>query len=225
MAARILINSVEVRNRLDEMGVTYDELVEVVDAMVGERALCTDNDPPGARGWASWRMGIRRLREILRRKDGWVKDENRPSPIGAERTPRHPDRRLATRMRIRGIDDPNLCPCNRAEKGLATDRIVQQNQQSFMATLDESVNVVQFPDVAASKQVITWYLCLYNEGDIVRAELSCPDGLENGFFTGFIERIILIGSEEPDDGTPRRYGNSDGEDGLDVPVKRKTRET
>ena len=224
MAARILINSVEVRNRLDEMGVTYDELVEVVDAMVGERALCTDNDPPGARGWASWRMGIRRLREILRRKDGWVKDET-------DQVPSVLNERLALRIAVSntdedtGIDDPNLCPCNRAEKGLATDRIVQQNQQSFMATLDESVNVVQFPDVAASKQVITWYLCLYNEGDIVRAELSCPDGLENGFFTGFIERIILIGSEEPDDGTPRRYGNSDGEDGLDVPVKRKTRET
>ena len=224
MAPRILINSVEVRNRLDEMGMTYDELVEVADAMVGERALCTDNDPPGARGWASWRMGTRRLREILRRKDGWVKDET-------DQVASVLNERLALRIAVSntdentGIDDPNLYPRNRAEKGLATDRIVQQNQQSFMATLDESVNVVQFPDGAASKPVITWYLCLYNEGDIVRAELSCPDGVENGFFTGFIERIILIGSEEPDDGTPRRYGNSDGEDGLDVPVKRKTRET
>ena len=33
MPPKILINQVEVRNRLSEMGVTYEELVEVIDAM------------------------------------------------------------------------------------------------------------------------------------------------------------------------------------------------
>ena len=43
------------------------------------------------------------------------------------------------------------------------------------------------------KSVVYWYLCVYCEGDIVRAELSCPSECEAGFFKTFRERIILLG--------------------------------
>ena len=224
MTSRILVDPVAVRNRLDEMGLTYDELIEVVGAMVGERALCTDNDPPGARGWASWRMGIRRLRELLCRKEGWVKDDTDQvsSVLNQDRALRIT---VSNTDENTGIEDLILHPRNRTEKGIVTTRIVRQNQYSFMAILDGSMDVVQFPQATTSVPVITWYLCLYNEGDVVRAELSCPDDLENGFFAGFLERIILLGLETPDKDAPRRYGDNDGEDGPDVPVKRRTRET
>ena len=64
MSGKIFKNPIEVVNRLEELGVTRDELLEVVDAMVSARADCTSNDPPGAPGWSSWRMGTRRLREV-----------------------------------------------------------------------------------------------------------------------------------------------------------------
>jgi hypothetical protein len=71
--------------------------------------------------------------------------------------------------------------------------------------------------------IITWYLCVYNEGDEVRAEFSCPVGLDGGFFTDFVERIVIVGPDGGDSAPIRRRSGSDSEDGseFDVPVTRK----
>ena len=140
------------------------------------------------------------------------------------------NRKLGTRIAVANTDDAtgldleNRNPQNRSKKGIATDRVVHANQMSFMEVLDATLKVVRLrPMPKASGPIITWYLCAYNEGDETRAELSCPAGLDNGFFTDFVERILIIGPDDGDDTPVRRLGADDDDNGseFDVPVTRK----
>lgn len=223
MSARILKKPIEVRNRLDELGLPQKKLLEVVRAMVGAKAECTDNDPPGARGWSSWRWGTRRLREEVLVEDGWERDDS--DQISSV---------VNTKRRVRVVvsnTDDGTCveedgrfPQNRSKKGAATDRAIQANQTSFMDVLDETLKVVPLKVSRAEPgPIVTFYLCVYCEGDEFRAELSCPNGVEGGFFTGFDERIFLIDSSSDGDGAARRRGDDDldGDSEFEIPVKRK----
>ena len=212
-------NPVEVTNRLDEIGWRKDQLLEVVAAMVAARNSCTANDPSSAPGWMAWKEGIRRLREI-------------GCPMGLERDetdqiPSVIDRERGIKFTVSNTDDctgleiADRVPQNRSKKGPATDRVVSDNQGSFLDVLDATANVV--PLSMARRQpgiLVCWYVCAYSEGDEVRAELSCPTSCEGGFFSDFIERIVLIGPEGPD-GAPVRRGTPEDGPEFDVPVVRK----
>ena len=56
--------------------------------------------------------------------------------------------------------------------------------------------------------------------DEVRAELSCPIGVHGGFFTDFLERLVLIGPEDDGGLGIRRILPDDGPE-FDIPVTRK----
>src|SRR5439155_19589619 len=99
----------------------------------------------------------------------------------------------------------------RTKNVAATDRVVQANQFSFMDVLDASLKVVSLKATGeATRPIITWYVCVYNEGDEFRGEFSCPVALDGGFFTNFVERIFIIGP--------------DGGDGGGAPVRRRVGE-
>ena len=222
MLGKIIKRPVDVSNRLEKLGLTREDLVDVVEAMVGAKAGCTDNDPPGARGWSSWRMGTRRLREVTLIKDGWEKDETDQISGVLNKT-------FGIRIAVSntddgtGIDDGCHFPQNTCQKGAATDRAIHSNE-SFMEALDASLKAIPLrPGQRAPGPIVMWYLCVYCEGDEFRAELSCPDGVDSGFFTGFVERIFLIDSEEGGGGVVRRRIDDDGGDGseFDIPVSRK----
>jgi hypothetical protein len=52
-------------------------------------------------------------------------------------------------------------------------------------------------DVAKNtSDYVTWYLCIYNENDRVRAELSCPSAFAAGYFTRYSERIFILNEDE-----------------------------
>jgi hypothetical protein len=225
MPAIILATPIQVDGRLAEFGITREQLIEVVMAMVAARAECTDNDPPSAPGWSSWRHGTRRAREIFRPL-GWLKDDTDQLPTIVKNS-------LGMRIAVANTDDgaglvsAGMFPQNRSKKGAATDRAVDLNQHSMFADTgeaDESV-VVQFkPRDTHSDAFTTFYLCVFNEGDDVRAEFSCPIEVVNGFFVGFSERIILLG---PGDWPPKikvvTRGDDTGSNGseYDIPVRRK----
>jgi hypothetical protein len=226
MPTKILKRPIEVRNRLGELGLRRDKLIEVVEAMVAAKAECTDNDPPGARGWSAWRMGTRRLREELLTEPGWERDET-------DQISSVVNKDLGIRIAVSntddgtGLDEEGRFPQNRSKKGAATDRVIQMNQGSFMEILDESVRekiVTLKPTDKKSGPIITWYLCSYCEGDEYRAELSCPNGVDGGFSTGFDERIFIIDSGEGGGVRRRRVGDNGGGAGsseFEISVKRK----
>lgn len=217
--AVVIRDLVEVEDRLGRFGLTREDLLEVVSAMALARSNCTENDPPSAPGWSSWRDGTRRLREVALPL-GWEKDdtENVSSII---------NRRLGLRIAVANTDDATGLhavarePQNCAPKGAATDRLVNSNQGSFIDVLDASVAVVPLKP-RRSTGLVTWYLCVFCNGDEVRAELSCPVEVHNGFFRSYVERIVLLG---PDHGEEVITQQPDSEQGggaeFEIPVSRK----
>lgn len=217
MPAIFRTNPVEVTNRLDQLGWRSDQLLEVVGAMVAARNGCTENDPSSAPGWMAWKEGTRRLREIARPM-GLEKDE-------ADQIPSVIDVQRGLKFAVSNTDDgtgvESRIPQNRSKKGPATDRVIYDNQGLLFNATDIPANVV--PLSMARKQpgiIVSWYLCVYCEGDEVRAELSCPVVLEGGYFTNFIERIVLISGD--DDGGPKlRHDLPEDESEFDIQVTRK----
>ncbi len=190
--------------------------------MVGARNGCTDNDPASAPGWMSWKDGSRRFREIGRSK-GYAKDD-------ADQIPWVVDVENGRRFAVSNTDDGTGVkgpgPQNRSRKGPATDRAVSENQGSFFDRFDDPEFLKKVIPLSMKRGqpgiIISWYLCVYCEGDEVRAELSCPVGADGGFFSDFMERLVLIG--DGDDGPGEELRKSDdGDDGteFDIPVSRK----
>jgi hypothetical protein len=227
MLVAIYKSPIEVDGRLSELRVTREQLLEVVQAMVAAKAACTDNDPPSAPGWSSWRHGIRRSREVLR-PDGWLKDDTDQLSCIVNHN-------LGMRIGVANTDDatgdesPSAVPQNRSKKGAATDRSIDGTQQSLFGpsagkAAEDDGKIIRFmPRARHSNSYVTYYVCTFNEGDVVRAEFSCPIAVENGFFNGFSERIILVG---PGDWPPaakvkRDDPASGGGSEFDIPVRRK----
>lgn len=174
--------SADVGSRLIELGLTLEQLIEVVKASVAGRGDCTDNDPPAAPGWNSWRYGVRRLREIFR-QEGWEKDDtNQLSTIANH------ERRI--KIAVCNTDDgtsiEDRVPRNRSRKGVASERVTDRNSTPYLFIEMESDAAVNTADY------VTWYLCIYIEDDRVRAELSCPSVFEAGYFTKYSERIFIL---------------------------------
>ncbi len=175
-------NTIDVNNRLAELGWTLEEWLEVIDAMVAARNGCTENDPAGAPGWMSWKDGSRRLREMGRPK-GLEKSDQ-------DQIPWVFDKERGLRFAVSNTDDgtalPNRIPQNRSKKGPATERVVDYNQGSLFSDEDLAQKVVPLSMVRQHPGiVVSWYLCVFCEGDLYRAELSCPVATENGYFTDF----------------------------------------
>ena len=89
-----------------------------------------------------------------------------------------------------------------------------------MSILDESVADTlkrRGPDGSLT----TYALCIYHEGDDIRAELSCVVETSGGFFEVFSERIFIIGGEAGEPDPIKRRGSDDGDSDFDIPVIRK----
>lgn len=228
MPAIIVSRPIEIANELERIGLTGEQVLEIIHAMAGAKADATENDPPGAGGWSAWRMGIRRSREVTihdKRFPDWERDETGQvsSVINRE---------IGVRLLVAntddgtGIDAQDRYPQNRSKKGAATDRLVQSNQGSFFEWLEESSNVVVFPTSAEPQGMVSWYVCVYTGGEEVRAEVSCPIGIEAGFFTGFHKRIIILGEGDAGiDPVKSKRPEGDRPDGevidFDISVTRK----
>lgn len=219
MAAVFRTNPVEVSNRLEQLGWAAEELLEIAETMMAARFSCTDNDPASAPGWMSWKDGTRRMREIGTMK-GLVKAEIGQIPCVVD-----PVRKL--KFSVSNTDDGTAIegrtPQNQSKKGPGTERAVDGNQDLLFDPRD--VPVVALSALRPQPGVlVSWFLLVYVDGDDLRAELSCPVAIENGFFAEFSERIVLAApgrsgdggirkrDDEPDDGGPTEY---------DIPVTRK----
>lgn len=222
MKANVIINPVEVRNHLAPFGITAEEFQEVVYAAVGARRGCTENDPPAAPGWMSWCFGLRGLGEVGGRH-GYVRDEaNNISSIY--------DEKRGIKIAFCNTDDgtgrADRHPTQRSRKGPATDRIVDANEATlfdyFGIPDDFAKKVVSMPNAGRHNGApVYWYLCVYCEGEDVRAELSCPTECDAGFFAEFHERIILIAGPDDDGGAKARVTEPDDDSGFEINVVRK----
>jgi len=218
MRTILLKEPFRVANRLEQLGLAKEQLLDVVDAMVLARNSCTANDPPAAPGWSAWRDGTRRLREVFCPL-GWEKDDaDMISSIS------HKDK--GVKIAVSNTDEAtgveNQTPQNRSPKGSATDRVIYENQAIFTDIIESTTNVIPMSAPGLGEiGMVHWYLCVFCDGEIVRAELSCPAKCASGYFTGFYERIMLLTDHDENRGIAIRPDGPIEDSGFEVPVTRK----
>jgi hypothetical protein len=204
----------DVARRLDQFGITRDQLLEVVRACVSGAGNVTENDPPGSHGWEIYRFGVRRFREVLRPEGWWLDNTEGLATIVNEQ--------LKIRIAVAntdddtGVPDPNRFPTNRNKKGPTADKAVEANVAFLPGVKWPLVGKPESPTPVC--ELITWHLCIHINGDDVRAELSLMDKIESGFFSGCKERIIIL---KPGDWTSVDLTSADDDQGpeLDIDVR------
>lgn len=202
----------EVESRLSQLGLTPDILIQVVQACVAGYAGCTDNDPPGAAGYSSWRYGVRRSRELLLPL-GWLKDNT-----GGYATCLNREKKV--RLAIMNSDDgagvPDRVPHNRSKKGPNSERAAFNNKQVHQFTLPEAEDW-PVPEeemlVYDLSEYATWHVCVFIKGDHVQAELSLLGDFDGGYACECLEKIILVAPGEWDKPI-RDHNSSDDDDDL-----------
>ncbi len=203
MDAIVRQDSGDVQSRLAQLGLKREHLIEVVKACVAGFTSCTDNDPPGAPGWLSWRWGVRRAREVLLPL-GWEKSDSGISTV----VNRSLKLRLAILNADEGAGSRDAVPQNRSRKGPNSERLAQVNRQMMPGAEDWPIPAGEPQE--SIEDFSTWHLCVNVGKDQVTAELTLLSDFEDGYFTRFIEKIIIVGSgewnaivfSEPDDDSP-----------------------
>jgi hypothetical protein len=159
-----------------------EQWIEVVKAAVGARGACTDNNAKSAPGFYAWDSGITRMRQIFR-KEGWeIGCED-----GIEIIVNHDLKKKITVMNTdAGTADRLRSPRNRTIKGPAAEKVADLNDQIEMFKRRE----MSAP--RSNENYATWYLCIFDNGAKVRAELSRPSKFSSGYFIKFSERIFIL---------------------------------
>lgn len=217
MSSNIFKKQTKVAGNLNKLGTSIDKLRVVIEAVATARASVTPNDPAGARGYLGWQMGTRRLREVHAGLDGWEKDDT-------DQVPTIRNEFLGIRIAILNTDDGTCIeksmPKNRSKKGPATDNAVDINQGTFLDVLEESITKVTPIRAKAPNTCLTYYLCVYQEGDDVRGELSLATQTSSGYLVDFSERTFVLGGESGDPDHITRKSDSDDSE-FNIPVSRK----
>jgi hypothetical protein len=195
--AQIFSDEWQVVDRLSELDLTKDDLVEVTRVCAAAHGGCTPHDPPAARGWETWRGGVRGLRDVLCPRGHWEKSD----ADGFSTVVNH---RRRLRIAVAGTDEitglirGDLAPENRVPKGTTAERATAVNQimeQLPLALLPVLVKD-QPADVADDGGYQTWHFCIYIKEDVVRAELARYNGCSGGYFSDCRERIFIVGEGE-----------------------------
>lgn len=164
-------------------GCDRDDLLEVVKAMVAARSGCTANNSKSAPGYYAWDGGIARMREVFLPK-GWIADEENGVELIINKD-------LGKRMSVMNADsrvcDRNRSPRNRTVKGPMAERTTDLNNQ-YDLFRDHQLRMAK----AAQNGLPLWYLCVFDDGKDVRAEISCPIEYSGGRFIKYSERIFVV---------------------------------
>ena len=193
MATVIYEEPFERDKRLRELGLSRESLIQIVEACVIGRGETTDNDPRSAGGYFAYSFGTRRMRELYRGKDGWDKGQC----DGIETIDHH-----GRKIRIGVVStDSGTCvnsrsPRNKTYKGPAAEKVTDLNSQIEMHFVDG--NGQPLPRIESVNDYTMWYLCVFDSGSTVRAELSMPVTFRCGYFVKFAERIFIVGPGEWD---------------------------
>jgi hypothetical protein len=172
-----------VTDRLAELGLKLEILHFALRGADAEARTYTALDPPNMPGMARYARTVRLLREQLVPL-GWTYD----NPRNLARTV-SPDRRVAV---IATLGDAatgvaHVPPSTRYEKGIATVEAVSRNFLQLTLPIDIEDAYVVDDEV----ETTTWVL-LYNVTETeIRAELSLPDSMVDGFIDTWLERIIV----------------------------------
>jgi hypothetical protein len=176
---KVLAEDLEVVPRLEQLGTTKAELLQVVRAAVGARRNATPFHPLSAGGLFAYLAGTEHLRSVFVPR-GWeiCRRDNIESiyhkAIGLKIVYQNAER----------AGDPISDPIAVSKKGAGAARAVELGQYDLFPEVRE----LEVAEITAA----TWYLFVYADGPDVRAELSCPMAINDEQFDQFHERILLV---------------------------------
>lgn len=177
----------EVGAKLDQFGVSIEDAIRIVRAVVTAHNDAVDFDPTTAAGQFRYIYGTRAVRELWCSK-GWEVDRERgiESVYNSEQ---------GTKIVYQSVDracDDIIFPQAVSGKGDASRRLVERSTTGYLFPEMEKDEERALTDGNLRNNATTWYFCVSVEGDEVRAELSLPFAIEGDNFSGFIERIYII---------------------------------
>ena len=209
----IVYHGPTVSDRLRELGLTVEGLVEAVRQGEMAAAEATRHDPPTAGGYDRWRYTVRSLRDTYCPTGEWVAREENGLPLLESEDKA---RVVIVRPGDEGVGDPSMVPRLRRAPGEA---ISNRTKTNHLAQLPLSASWFN-QQLPKSQGPQTWFLMTAKKGDIIYAELSLGYGdIGPGGSPSWMERIILpttLLGEPPPSATQR----PEAED-VDVQVSRK----
>ena len=186
-AVRIYRQAAEVSDRLSPFGITAEEVMPLIEAVVAARNDVVSADARTAAGLKAYLAGVRHLRFLFLPK-GWVSD----CTDGVESVVHE-----ATGMRIVYQSVDSACvgirsPQAISGKGPAAETAIKMGQGVLFS--EEELPEVA-PEKIADLNSSLWFLCVSvndEDEDDVRAELSLPAAISGRNFRGFLERIFIV---------------------------------
>lgn len=203
----------DTENRLLDLDLDVDLLLDVVRQGEYARAEATTNDPLPAAGMDAYRYRVRAFRE-RKLPDGWTIKRERGLEITVSRSGSHA---VITRAGDSGVGLKDAYPQPKGKIGDTTCDAVDANASLLLNPNWMNVTRAAANDdgVSGSGDCQTWMLLVYRDGDLVRSELSLPSEVEETAIgtrvLGWVERILLpeldfsnepAGSNEDSSGSP-----------------------
>jgi len=213
-----VLEGFDAHRRLDDLGVHQSELRDSLLHGYGYAASCTGHNPLTLPGTMAWGFTIGALRDLLI-PQSWTLGR-----FNNFETVIHPTRAhaIAVTSGNSHAGDRTATPRTRYRKGETMLLVVTGNTQMSFAAVSDDVALI--PDASDPSAMHTWLLLHYHDrlAEQIRAELSLPNHMENGWITGWAERIMLdpmdfstgIAINPADDDDP-------GDDTIDIDVSRR----
>jgi hypothetical protein len=158
--------------------------IEVVKAAVAARAGCTAHYPKASPGFYAWSGGMARMRQMFCREGYESSTQDGVETIL--------NRELKVKIGFVSTDigtcNENASPRNRTIKGPTAERLTDLNNQLDLFKREGGEEM--------PTGIPLWQLCVFDNGTIVRAEISRPIVFLGGYWLEFAERIFLISGDE-----------------------------
>lgn len=188
VVSQLYTTSEDRRNRLTELDLTEETLVEAVQRGLAAWAGCTRNHPALYPGIAAWAETVCAIREVQIPRGWYRSDEgNLPFTVNSSGT---------IALTVATGDDatgrPDEIPCTKSSKGPRTARAIEINQRQLTLFDDIRLRPQDLDELNSGR--MTWMLLIHR--DVLRREIRCelsrPVNMnEDGRVDGWAERIIL----------------------------------
>ncbi len=213
METAVFASSADAQQRLNELGLNEQVLLDAARRGFLAWASCTENHPPLFRGNTAWANAICALREGLT-PHGWraVDEMGLPLTVNASNTIA-----ITVATGDENTAHPEKDPTTRSSKGPRTSDLIAVNRcQAQLFDTDRYL-----PQLLRQPRDRTGMILLFHrdmENQELRCELSTPSSMSvDGRVDGWIERIIL--SSTPFDGDAWSAEVGGGPDGSDIDIE------
>ena len=178
---------IDVRNKLSDLGVPLELLIEAAQQGFAERLNATPFDPVTAAGTDAWRYPVRVLRAGLE-EIGWRIDNPRNLPIVIS-DERGVNITVSSGDDFTGFDGARK-PRSKNPKGVLIEEAITRN--IFQGELFPEQVPIAVRKFDRTLKYPTWIFLLHITENEIRAELSLPNSMDSGdYVDGWAERILI----------------------------------